>query len=422
MTFDNFLAAHHAVLWATLIIAMIMGAVVNKTNFCTMGAVSDLVNIGDSGRMRAWLFAMAIAMLGVIALEWSQLLDADATRPPYRGSSFAWIEYLIGGVLFGIGMTFGSGCGNKTLVRIGGGNLKSVVVFAVISLFAYFMVNPFPGTDKTLYSELFYRWTNPLNITLGGKQDLGSLAANVVSGIDIPMLRMLIGGLIGVALLIYVFKSADFRSRFDNILGGAVVGIAVLAAWYVSSAFVTISSGEDKYTWTQYTGDDVWVMIETAERPLDVGIQSFSFINPIGQTMRYGLNNADDRFLTFGVVSVVGVILGSFLWAVLSRGFRIEWFASVRDFFNHLFGGVLMGIGGILALGCTIGQAVTGVSTLALGSFIAFVGIVFGSAITMKVQYYKMVYEGEATFFKALITGLVELRLLPATMRKLDKV
>lgn len=422
MTFDNFLAAHHAVLWATLIIAMIMGAVVNKTNFCTMGAVSDLVNIGDSGRMRAWLFAMAIAMLGVIALEWSQLLNADETRPPYRGSNFAWIEYLIGGVLFGIGMTFGSGCGNKTLVRIGGGNLKSVVVFAVISLFAYFMVNPFPGTDKTLYSELFYRWTNPLNITLGGKQDLGSLAANVVSGIDIPMLRMLIGGLIGVALLIYVFKSADFRSRFDNILGGAVVGIAVLAAWYVSSAFVTISSGEDKYTWTQYTGDDVWVMIETAERPLDVGVQSFSFINPIGQTMRYGLNNVDERFLTFGVVSVFGVILGSFLWAVLSRGFRFEWFASVRDFFNHVFGAVLMGVGGILALGCTIGQAVTGASTLALGSFIAFFGIVFGSAITMKVQYYKMVYEGEATFLKALVTGLVELRLLPASMRMLDKV
>lgn len=422
MTFDNFLAAHHVVLWATLIITMVLGAVVNKTNFCTMGAVSDLVNIGDTGRMRAWLFAMAIAMLGVIALEWSQVINVDASRPPYRSSNFAWIEFLLGGFLFGIGMTFGSGCGNKTLIRIGGGNLKSVVVLAAISLFAYFMMNPFPGTDKTLYSELFYGWTNSLNITLASKQDLGSLAATVISGVDVATLRIVIGGVIGLGLLIFVFMSVDFRSRFDNILGGGVVGIAVLAAWYVSSSLVTITSSDDKYSWTQYTGDDVWVMIESAERPLDVGVQSLSFINPIGQSMRYGLNQFDERFLTFGVVSVIGVILGSFIWALLSRGFRMEWFVSVRDFANHVVGGVLMGVGGILALGCTIGQGVTGVSTLALGSFVAFSGIVFGSALTMKVQYYKMVYENEASLFKALITSLVELRLLPASMRMLDKV
>lgn len=422
MTFDNFLAAHHAVLWGTLIIAVIMGAVVNKTNFCTMGAVSDLVNIGDSGRMRAWLFAMAVAMLGVAALEYLHLINLDASRPPYRGSNFAWIEYLIGGILFGVGMTLGSGCGNKTLIRIGGGNLKSIVVFAVISVCAYFMVNPFPGTDKTIYSEVFYRWTNPLNVALGGKQDLGSLAGSFVVGVDSVTLRLVIGAVIGLGLLIFAFKSIDFRSRFDNILGGAVVGIAVIGAWYVSSALITVVAGEDKYSWTQYTGDDVWVMLETKDRPQDVGVQSFSFINPIGQTLRYGLNSFDERFLTFGVVSVLGIILGSFLWAVLSRGFRIEWFASGRDFFNHFIGGVLMGVGGVLALGCTIGQAITGASTLALGSFIAFAGIVFGSALTMKVQYYKMVYEGEATFLKALITALVELRILPAAMRKLDKV
>ena len=422
MTFDNFTAAHHAVLWATLIVAMVMGAVANKTNFCTMGAVSDLVNIGDSGRMRAWLFAMAVAILGVIFLEASHLVNVDASRPPYRGANFAWIEYLVGGVLFGVGMTLGSGCGNKTLIRIGGGNLKSIFVFIVIAVCAYFMVNPFPGTDKTIYSELFYRWTNVLNVSLANKQDLGSLVNRIVPGMDVITLRLMLGAALGLALLVFIFKSADFRARFDNILGGAVVGIAVIGAWYISAAMVTISAGEDKYSWTQYTGDDVWVMLETKERPQDVAVQSFSFINPIGQVLRYGLNNFDDRFLTFGVVSVFGIILGSLLWALVSRGFRIEWFASVRDFVNHFVGGVLMGVGGILALGCTIGQAVTGVSTLALGSFIAFAGIVFGSALTMKVQYYKMVYEGEATFVSALLTSLVELRMLPASLRRHAKV
>lgn len=422
MTFDNFAAAHHAVLWATLLIAMVMGAVASKTNFCTMGAVSDLVNIGDSGRMRAWLFALTIAMLGVIFLEASQLVNVDASRPPYRAGNFAWIEYLVGGIMFGIGMTLGSGCGNKTLIRIGGGNIKSIFVFAVIAICAYYMVNPFPGTDKTIYSEVFYRWTNVLNVTLASKQDLGSFLNRVMPGTDVITARLVIGGAIGLALLAFIFKSADFRSRFDNILGGAVVGIAVIAAWYISSALVTIAAGEDKYSWTQYTGDDVWVMLETKERPQDVAVQSFSFINPIGQVLRYGLNNFDERYLTFGVVSVFGIILGSLLWALVSRGFRFEWFASIRDFFNHLVGGVLMGVGGILALGCTIGQAVTGASTLALGSFIAFGGIVLGSALTMKVQYYKMVYEGEATFFSALLTSLVELRLLPAALRKHAKV
>ena len=130
----------------------------------------------------------------------------------------------------------------------------------------------------------------------------------------------------------------------------------------------------------------------------------------------------DRSLLTFGVMAVLGVIAGSLLWALLSRSFRFEWFASLRDFVNHLVGAVLMGFGGVLALGCTIGQGITGISTLAIGSFIAFGGIVFGSALTMKVQYYKLVYEQEASFMAALISGLVDLHLLPKGMRKLEAV
>lgn len=121
-------------------------------------------------------------------------------------------------------------------------------------------------------------------------------------------------------------------------------------------------------------------------------------------------------------MSLFGVVLGSFLWALISRNFRFEWFASVRDFVNHFIGALLMGLGGVLALGCTIGQGITGISTLAIGSLIAFGGIVLGSALTMKVQYYRMVYEGEASGLAALITALVDLRLLPQSMRRLKPV
>ena len=421
MTFESFSEAHNMVLGLTFIIALIMGAVVNKTNFCTMGAVSDLVNIGDTGRMRAWIFAMAIAIIGIILLESFDILNVDSSRPPYRRSNFSWIEFMIGGIMFGVGMTLGSGCGNKTLVRIGGGNIKSIMVLLLISTCAYFMLNPFPGSDKTLYSELFYGWTNPLTVSLSTNQDIGALLGGFAD-IDPVTMRLVLGGLIAVGLLIFALKSIDFRGSFDNVLGGTVVGVAVLAAWFVTASLVTINVDDELNSWTEYASDEVWDMFEDSDRPRDVGVQSFTFVNPMGQLMRYAVNDFDKNYLTFGVVAVLGVIFGSFLWSILRRKFRIEWFASGSDFLNHFIGGILMGIGGILALGCTIGQAVTGVSTLALGSFIAFGSIVFGSALTMKIQYYKMVYEDEATFMKAFLSSMVDMRLLPSGLRKLDAV
>ncbi len=423
MIFEDFNSAHSSVLWAIFASAFILGAVANKTNFCTMGAVSDWVNMGDKSRFRAWLLAICVAVLGVVVLESSGMISVDSTLPPYRGSNFAWLEYILGGILFGIGMTYGSGCGNKTLVRIGGGNLKSILVFAVIAVIAYFMLNPFPGTDKTLYSELFYGWTSKTSISLSTPQDLGSVLAENFAG-DAANLRMIAGLLLAAGLLIFIFKSADFRSSFDNILGGLVVGLVVLAAWYATAALASISADGEVLSWAEYASAESWDMLEDDPdaRPKDVGVQSFTFINPVGQTLRLALNSFDNVFVTFGVMAVMGVVIGSFLFALLSRSFRIEWFVNFRDFLNHLVGGILMGIGGVLGLGCTIGQGITGISTLALGSFLVFGSIVFGSAMTMKIQYYKLVYEQEASFIKAFLSALVDMKMLPASMRKLDAI
>ncbi len=420
MTYQDFASAQSFFLWSTFAIALIMGAVVNKTNFCTMGAVSDWVNMGDTGRMRAWVFAIAVGVLGVMGLEAAGLINVTNTFPPYRQSNFPWIENLVGGLLFGIGMTLASGCGNKTLIRIGGGNIKSVMVLLIIALIAYFMINPFPGSDKTLYSVLFYPWTNPTAVALSTNQDLGAMlfGENAATG------RMVMGGIIGGLLLVWALKSADFRGSFDNILGGLVVGLAVLAAWYVTSNILVDADGDimsmQAYAqdWDLYAPADAVKPASTAA----LASQSFTFINPMGQALGYTASGFDSTLLTFGVMALAGVIAGSLLWALISRSFRIEWFASFRDFVNHLIGAILMGFGGVLAMGCTIGQGITGFSTLALGSILTFFAIVLGSALTMKVQYYKMVYESEATFLKALITGLVDLKLLPAGMRKLEAV
>ena len=405
------LTIHNEILLYGFLLAVAMGALVNKTNFCTMGAVSDMVNMGDTGRFRSWVFAIAIGMGGLIILESSGQVDLDAyelgyLRPPYRMANFEWLRYILGGVMFGIGMTLASGCGNKTLIRVGGGNLKSVVVLIIASFFAWLMAK----TD--FYGIVFHSWMNPLAIDLQkfgvAGQDVGRLAVGLAGAEDAINVRAIAGGIFVLLLMIYVWKSTDFRKSFDNILGGLSVGLAVVAAWY-------LTAGEKGRTWLEEaTFMDV--------PPRGVGGQSFTFTSPMADTFDYAVHINNPKFITFGVMALAGVIVGSFLYAVIFRKFRIEWFPSKMDFFNHAIGAVLMGIGGVLALGCTIGQGVTGFSTLAVGSMMAFASLVFGSALTMKIQYYKMVYESEASFGGAFITELVDMKLLPASMRKLEAV
>jgi uncharacterized membrane protein YedE/YeeE len=109
--------------------------------------------------------------------------------------------------------------------------------------------------------------------------------------------------------------------------------------------------------------------------------------------VRYLLDPTKLAYINFGVMALAGVILGGFLYAIATRGFRYERFFTFRDFANHVIGGALMGTGGVLAMGCTVGQAITGVSTLAIGSILVFFAIVIGAAGTMKYQYWRMMQE-----------------------------
>lgn len=369
---------HLQVLGAVFVIALAFGAIVNKTHFCTMGAVSDWVNMGDLGRMRAWLLAMAVAIAGVAALELAGVLRLPAdTFPPYRAPGLAWLRHLVGGVLFGIGMTLASGCGNKTLIRVGAGNLKSVVVLAITAVMAYLMVwTPF-------YETVFHPWLSAATIDLSARgaptQDLSTLAAVLTGNAPSTLFGPVFALVVALGLLIFVFKSADFRGSVDNLLGGLAVGAAVVAGWY-------LTGGPLGQAWKEYADF-------ATEVPSRVQVQSYTFIGPMGDALRYLLNPRDLTLVNFGVVALAGVVLGSLAYAVATRSFRIEWFASIRDFANHAAGGVLMGVGGVLAMGCTVGQAITGMSTLAAGSLLSFAAIVAGAAATMKYQYWRMLQE-----------------------------
>ncbi len=421
MAFADFHTAHLIILGTVFLFALLTGIVSRKSNFCTMGALADWVSTGSTGRMKAWLLAIAVAISGVVMLEAFGLVDADNATPAYRSSELVWLQNLLGGFCFGIGMTLASGCGSKMLVRIGGGNFKSLVVVLVIALVAYFMANPFPGTDETLYSLLFHDWIRPFAVELNGSQDIGTL----VAGEQHSLMARLVAGLALVAiLLLFIFGDAGFRKQKDHILAGVVIGIAVAGAWLVTSSVKAEADGE-AYQLSGYVQNWDFLSDSDEHKPASsqsLSPQSFTIINPMGQAFGYAKSGFDDALLTYGLMIVIGIVLGSFLHAVITRGFRVEWFASFRDVVRHLLGALLMGFGGVLAMGCTFGQAISGISTLSIGSFIAFSGITLGSVLTLKVQYYMIIYSGEASFMDSLIASLADLGLIPRSFRKLDPV
>jgi hypothetical protein len=369
------ISIHVQVLAAVFAVSLVIGAVTSKTNFCAMGAVSDWVNIGDTGRMRAWVFSMAVALTGVIALEAAGIVNLSGeTFPPYRTANFAWIRYLVGGLMFGVGMTLASGCGNRTLVRIGGGNVKSLVVLAIFATCAYLML------WTPLYEKAFLPWVAATTVNLQAhgvaNQELGTVLAGMFGMGRSQALNFVVAAAVAAGMVIFCFRSADFRNETDHILGGAVVGLAIVFGWWLTGGAI----GRE---WREFAEMASVV-------PSRVQVQSYTFVAPMGDTLRYLFDPVNFSLVNFGVAALAGVILGSSLWAVCSSQFRIEWFASWTDFANHAVGAVLMGIGGVLSMGCTFGQAITGISTLAIGSILTFLAIVIGAAGTMKYQYWRI--------------------------------
>jgi uncharacterized membrane protein YedE/YeeE len=341
-------------------LAFVFGAVANKTNFCTMGAVSDWVNMGDTSRMRMWLLAIAVALLGSTALEAAGLVDLS--KSIYPGPNFLWLSHLVGGFLFGVGMTLGSGCGSKTLIRIGTGNLKSLVVYVFLGIAAYMTLRGLFGAFRAGVLER-------AAITLPQGQDLPALL-----GVSawLPAL------VLGLGIIAFCYWSRDFRASFDYTLGGVVTGLVVVGGWYVSGVVGHVAEDPN-------TLQEAFVATNTGR------MESFSFVSPVAYTLEYLMLWTDkSKIVTYGIASALGVIAGSLAYALATRSFRWEGFRDAEDTANHVVGGMLMGFGGITALGCTIGAAITGVSTLALGSILTFISIVAGSAAAMKYQYWRL--------------------------------
>ncbi|MFO1198975.1 MAG: YeeE/YedE family protein [Burkholderiaceae bacterium] len=367
MTDADVTSLQHTIAASAFAIAFVLGAAMNRTGFCTMGALSDVVTMGDWTRMRMWLLAIGVAVLGTQALAWSGAIDLS--RSIYTGANATWLSYLVGGALFGAGMVLASGCGSKTLVRIGGGNLKSLVVFVVMGVFAYMTLKGLTGVARANFLD-------PVALQLAPGQDLPRLVGGS-SPEAVKSMRLVIGGVLGACLIAFALVDRELR-RAGNLLGGVVVGLGVVATWYVSAHLGYVA--EDPSTLEER------FVATNSGRP-----ESLSFVAPAAYTLELLMFWSDtSRVVTVGIGAALGMIAGSFADALAARKFRWEGFAGAEDTANHLAGAALMGVGGVTALGCTIGQGLSGLSTLAVGSLIALAGILAGGVAALRYQMWRV--------------------------------
>ncbi|MGI9357608.1 MAG: YeeE/YedE family protein [Rhizobiaceae bacterium] len=331
-----------------LIIGIVFGFVIFRTNFCTMGSISDIISFGDYKRFRAWLLAAAVAILGAWSIQAIGITDLAGTM--YRVPSLNWTGNILGGLMFGFGMAFAGGCVSRNLVRTGGGDLRSLLVLVVTGIFGYMTIGGILGPLRASLAEV-----SAINLDQSGiaDQGAGSILARI-TGLDATTAHTLLAVVIALAIVVYCFKDKAFRASTRDTAAGVIIGLCVVAGW----ALTGLASDE---------------LADVA-----VPVASLTFVRPSGDTLEYLMRFTALGVPGFGVVTLIGTILGGFAGALSKGQFRLATFANPTDTLRNLFGAMLMGIGGVLALGCTVGQAVTGFSTLAVGSMLTFAAIVAG--------------------------------------------
>ena len=337
-----------------LLIGLIFGYIVYVTNFCTMGSISDILNFGDYRRFRSWLLAAAVAIIGAAYLQNSGISDINSAM--YLTPTFNWLANIVGGLLFGFGMVFAGGCASRNLVRAGAGDLRSALVLIVTGIFGYMTIGGILGPIRL--SVFGWSVVDLTDYELES-QSAGSVIS-LFSSINASTANL--AAIVGIVLvlLIYCFKDASFRKSVPHLVAGIGIGLCVVAGWMVTGL----------------------AFDEFADQAVPVA--SLTFVRPTGDTLEYLMRYTALGAPGFGVVTVAGALLGGFVGALSQGRFNLITFANTKDTVYNMFGAALMGIGGVLALGCTVGQALSGFSTMAVGSMITFVFIVIGGIVGVK--------------------------------------
>ncbi|MCV2371019.1 YeeE/YedE family protein [Roseateles oligotrophus] len=356
--------ASAAVVWGGLALGLALGALAQATRFCTRGAISDLYSYGGTSRLLMWVLAVAVAAAGGFGLM--QIGWLDASRSMAWSERFLWPSYLVGGALFGYGMVLASGCPQRSLVKAASGNMKAWVTLIVAAVTAQM-------TLRGVLAELRVKFLDAFGWQLATPQDLGSLLASALGiASATPVRAALLSLLLLLAGLLLWRKRASLEPGHG--WGGVLLGALLVAAWALTGHLGFIAEHPD-------TLEAAW-MGTYSHRP-----EGFSFAAPLAQSLDL-LTLWSDRnnTATFGVTLTLGVLLGSLASALLRKEFFWESFRSARDMGDHLLGGVLMGFGGVTAMGCSIGQGVTGLSLLSAGAVLALAAIVGGAWLALYRQ------------------------------------
>jgi len=344
------------VAWGGLLIGLTFGFIVFRTNFCTMGSISDILTFGDYGRFRAWLLAGAVAMVGVTILQLVGVMSAADTM--YMTPRFGWLGNVVGGLMFGFGMVYAGGCVSRNLVRAGGGDMRSLVILIIAGIFAFMTIG---GLIGPLRIALFTPGTIDLTESGLKTQGLAEMLAHIF-GMAADSLTVALPLIVAAVIAIYCFKDHGFRTSRANVIAGVGIGLLVVAGWFLTGL------AQDDFA--------------------DVPVQliSLTYVRPAGDSLEYLMRYTAFGAPGFGVVTTIGALLGGTLGALSTGRFKLTTFADSSDSLRNMFGAAFMGVGGVLALGCTVGQALSGFSTLAMGSIVTFFFIVLGGIAGMKTM------------------------------------
>jgi len=336
-----------------LLIGFVFGAVVYRTNYCAMGSLSDIHNFNDYRRLRAWILAAATALIGAKLLHGGGVVALEQSM--YLAPAVNWFGYVVGGLMFGVGMVFAGGCPTRNLARAGGGDLRALMTLMVLGLVAFM-------TIAGLLAPMRAGLERATSFVAGGSptQGLGDLLGTL-TGLTHSAANLIVTALVAAAALAFCFASPRFRKSPLHIVSGAAVGLAVVAGWALTGLAYD----------------------EMAARPTPP--ISLTYVRPVGDALQWLALFTATPMPGFGVASVFGALLGALAAAVAMGRFHLVTFSDAADTVRNLLGAALMGVGGVMAMGCTVGQAVTGVSTLALGSFVTFAAIVAGGFLGLRL-------------------------------------
>jgi uncharacterized membrane protein YedE/YeeE len=335
-----------------LVVGFLFGTIVYRTNYCAMGGLADIHNFNDYRRFRAWVLAAAVALIGTQILRAIGVVELD--RAMYLTPTMNWFGYLAGGFIFGIGMVLAGGCPSRNLARAGGGDLRSLLTLIVLGIVAFMTIAGLLAPVRAAIEQATSVASKAPTQGLGDKLSL-------LTGMARGRAALLVTLLVALAALAYCFLDARFRKSSVHVLSGLGVGLTVVAGWAVTGLAYD----------------------EMAARPIQP--ISLTYIRPIGETLQWLSLYTATPSPGFGVTSVFGALAGACAAAVWMGRFKLVTFSDTGDTLRNLTGASLMGIGGVMALGCTVGQAVTGVSTLAVGSFLTFGAIVAGGFYGLKL-------------------------------------